>query len=36
MITYDEIKDIEAAYGSPFYLIDKQAFVDNFDNIVGA
>lgn len=35
-MTYDEIKKIESIAGSPFYLFDKKAFDDNFDNITKA
>jgi diaminopimelate decarboxylase len=36
MITHAEIKNIETAYGSPFYLINRGAFTDNYDDIVKA
>lgn len=36
MMTYDEIKKIESVADSPFYLFNKEAFIDNFDNITKA
>jgi diaminopimelate decarboxylase len=36
MMTYDEIKKIESVADSPFYLFNKEAFTDNFDNIAKA
>jgi diaminopimelate decarboxylase len=36
MMTYDEIKKIGSIADSPFYLFDKEAFTDNFDNITKA
>ena len=36
MITHDEIRKIETAYSSPFYLLNNQTFIDNFDNITKA
>ena len=36
MITYSQIKNIETAYGCPFYLFDKPAFVRNYDDITTA
>jgi len=34
MITHTELENIATAYGSPFYLINKEAFIENYDNIV--
>ncbi len=36
MMTYNEIKKIESVADSPFYLFNKEAFTDNFDNITKA
>jgi diaminopimelate decarboxylase len=36
MIDYDEIKNIESVAGSPFYLFNRDSFIDNFDNITKA
>ena len=36
MTTWKKIKETESKFGSPFYLIDKAAFVANYDNIMGA
>lgn len=36
MITHAEIENIVTVYGSPFYLINKEAFIENYDNIVKA
>jgi len=36
MITYDEIKNIEADFGAPFYLLNEELFIKNFDDITRA
>ncbi len=36
MLTYEQIKDIESQFGSPFYIFDEAAFVQNYDDITAA
>ena len=36
MITYDEIKNIEAEFGTPFYLLNEDLFIKNFDDITSS
>ena len=36
MLTYEQIKDIESRFGSPFYLLDEAAFAKNYDDITSA
>ena len=36
MFSYEEIDTIASQYGSPFYLLDEDAFVANYENIVAA
>ncbi len=36
MLTYEQIKDIESRFGSPFYIFDEAAFVKNYDDIMSA
>ncbi len=36
MLTCEQVKDIESQFGSPFYVIDEEAFRKNYDDIVTA
>jgi len=36
MLSYKETKNIEAKFGSPFYIFDEEAFRKNYDDIVNA
>jgi diaminopimelate decarboxylase len=36
MLTYEQVNDIEAQFGSPFYIFDEAAFIKNYDDITAA